>query len=74
MGMDFTYQELKSIVYHLNNVDDISAYNTYLYIYIYNLALYHSMKKYQYLIKYELIQIGKVKELSSNTIFFFLRL
>lgn len=35
MGMDFTYQELKSIVYHLNNVDDISAYNTYLYVYIY---------------------------------------
>lgn len=32
------------------------------------------MKKYQYLIKYELIQIEKVKELSLNTIFFFLRL
>lgn len=46
----------------------------HIYIYIYNLALYHSMEKYQYLIKYELIQIGKVKELSSNTIFFFLRL
>lgn len=32
------------------------------------------MEKYQYLIKYELIQIRKVKELSLNTIFFFLRL
>lgn len=44
-----------------------------MYIYIYNLALYHSMEKYQYLIKYELIQIGKVTKnyLRIQSSFFF---